>query len=641
MRWFETRGRMTRMVARTANRCAAAALLALLACSAAAAAAGYDEYGGWREIWGAQTGFFRLERIRDRWWFITPEGNVFLAKGVDVINLQPGQATDKVRRDLVGWGFNTAGPRGPQEVGGEGLAYTLSLNLSRPAMEAGAKPAGREFPDVFDPRFERIAGEIAGNLCSLHADSKWLLGYFTDDALEWRGEGPGDLADAFFAMPADAPGKRALVAELSRLHGGSIEAFNAAWGLSLTSFDQLLDRRELKPGPRFQGFALSRDRAALLELIASRYFEVASQAIRTHDPNHLVLGCRFARPPGPQILAAMSGRADVASIAGGPELTSDVLTQVHSDSGLPLLIAPLAISTEPNPEAPQSERRPPSADSLADTEGGVYQAALEALQVQAFVVGYAWPRWAPEKGAPAYAPGLVSARGECPPALLSRVTKANERFYAMASFARLKPTLFEVVKRYELRRASTIGITVDGDLKDWAGAMPMDMRPSAYEKDCADIEATAYLMWDAGVVYFAGRLYDPAERAATVTSYVGPDWIELTAATYSFYVTLSPGYQTVTDGRGKTKPADLAIGRIYARGEAAPPEGARAVAGYTFEGSVAVPAPIPEGFIFRLGLALHHYTEGDREVRLSFPYYWSPANPSSLADVIVAGRVQP
>jgi len=36
-----------------------------------------DEYGGWTGIQGEKTGFFHLEEIDGRNWFITPQGNVF------------------------------------------------------------------------------------------------------------------------------------------------------------------------------------------------------------------------------------------------------------------------------------------------------------------------------------------------------------------------------------------------------------------------------------------------------------------------------------------------------------------------------------------------------------------------------------
>jgi hypothetical protein len=612
---------------------AALILVGVLAtCATVWPASGLDDYGGWTGISGRATGFFNLETLRDRWWFTTPEGNAFLVKAVEVVEPCGGRTSAAVRQQIAGWDFNTIGPRCPDDLRREGMPYTVLLNLSRPTMDAGAAVPGRRFPDVFDPRFERIATEIAGNVCSLHADSKWLLGYFTDDALDWRTDGPEDLVDAFLAMSADAPGKQALVAELKRLYADDVKDFNDAWGLSLGSFDEVLNMSDLKPGARFQGYAVSRDHAALESLIASRYFEVASAAIKAHDPNHLSLGCRFSRPPSREVLAAMAKRMNVVSIVGGPDVTPDVLTQIHSDSGLPVLVCGAGIGEPAADGAPASVAR-------AERDGSAFEKRVESLAEQAFVVGYAWPRYRASNPASASdPPGLVNDQGDPDGPLVDRVARANRRFYSQASYARLKPTLFDVVERYELRRAGPAGITIDGDLRDWASAMPMILRPSTYEKDARDVEASAYLMWDAGAVYVAGRVYDPSVEASTATSYVGPDWIELGVAIYSFRVTLQPGYQTVTDVRkDRTKPARVVIGRILAQPESGG-DASRRVVGYTFEGTVPVSGPIPEGFISRFGLALHHYTKDGREVRLSFPYYWWPANPSSAADIIIAGR---
>jgi len=657
---------------RIARYIAAAALMAVMSATAGAAPE-VDRYGGWPAIAGAKTGFFGVQKMRDRWWFTTPEGSAFLSRGIDVIDLASDETPTQVRRRMAKWGFNTAGPGSLPQVRGDGIAYTAALNLSAPTIEAGARPPGRDFPDVFDPRFERIANEIAGNVCPLHADDPWLLGYYTDEGLEWRAKddaaggsaggarGGEDLMAAYFAMPTEAAGKRALVAEIKRLYADDVGAFARAWGLPVKSFDDLLAMRELKPGARYKGFTVSRDRSALLQLIAARYFEVTSAAIRAHDAKHLLLGCRFARPPGCEALAAMRGRMDVASIADGPELSPDVLTQMHNDSGLPLLVAPLVIevprgAAAPRQDASRSSAQPPGPkEALADAQGREYAARVERLAKQAFVVGYAWPRYGRGQATDETC-ALTDSDGEGNALLVAAIAKTNADFYEHASMARLKPTIFEVVGRYELRRAAEGGIRVDGDLKDWASAAPMELRPSAYERDSTGIEASAYLMWDTGAVYVAGQLYDDSVAKSTVTAYVGADWVELGAAGYCFYVTLQPGAQTVTDGKGKTRPADLVVGRVYARGEgpipaggagasarggaAASAAGGRRIAGYAFEARVNVPAPIPEGFIFHFGLALHHYTKDRREVRLSFPYYWSGPNPASCGECIVAGRGQ-
>jgi hypothetical protein len=103
----------------------------------------------------------------------------------------------------------------------------------------------------------------------------------------WREDG---LAEEAFKRPADHPAKQALVA-LLRERYRTIEAFNAALGVSVKDFDALAAATE---PPRSQSEAALSDKREFARLVAERYFGEAARAIRKHDPNHLILGCRFA-----------------------------------------------------------------------------------------------------------------------------------------------------------------------------------------------------------------------------------------------------------------------------------------------------------------------------------------------------------
>lgn len=46
----------------------------------------YSKFGGYKQKCVKGTGFFRTEKIKDRWWFIDPEGYLFLSVGVDCVN---------------------------------------------------------------------------------------------------------------------------------------------------------------------------------------------------------------------------------------------------------------------------------------------------------------------------------------------------------------------------------------------------------------------------------------------------------------------------------------------------------------------------------------------------------------------------
>lgn len=85
-----------------------------------------DKFGGTDKWTFEASGFFRIERSKDRWWFVDPIGNAFITMGVahadnsdlkyphncDIWSQKYGGSRDRwikegVVRDFRGWGFNT------------------------------------------------------------------------------------------------------------------------------------------------------------------------------------------------------------------------------------------------------------------------------------------------------------------------------------------------------------------------------------------------------------------------------------------------------------------------------------------------------------------------------------------------------
>ena len=46
-----------------------------------------DEYGGWKAATYEATGFFRTQKIGERWWMIDPAGHPYIFKGVAVFSI--------------------------------------------------------------------------------------------------------------------------------------------------------------------------------------------------------------------------------------------------------------------------------------------------------------------------------------------------------------------------------------------------------------------------------------------------------------------------------------------------------------------------------------------------------------------------
>ena len=237
------------------------------------------------------TGFFRVEKRGERWTAIDPNGAPFTVLGVD--HVQPwgmfceslgyspygrhvkehypdyGAWADETLARLKGWGFNALGAGCDfARLGHRGLVHTVFLSMGdrlcygdeawwiRKCLHAPCTA----FPNVFHPDFARACDWVAAEKCARAKDDPWLFGYFIDNELAWWGSGGLDVGmfDAVNALPAEHTAKRALVSFLA--------------GRAVTP-------------------ALKRE---FLALVADRYFAMTTAAIRRHDPNHLVLGCRFA-----------------------------------------------------------------------------------------------------------------------------------------------------------------------------------------------------------------------------------------------------------------------------------------------------------------------------------------------------------
>jgi len=272
------------------------------------------------------TGFFRVEKLGGVWWAIDPAGNGFFFVGTDHANYQVhwceklGYApyhrncakrygseenwAESTLARLRDWGFNSLGVNSSQSLRRRGLPHMEILSMGTRFAERDPitpKTTWTGFPNVFSPDFERFCDKEARRLCAPQKDDPWLAGYFIDNELEWHAwTGKGPFADAL-AKPAGHSAKRAVVELLAKRHR-SVESFNAAWGTALASLDDLHRLAEL-PEPRTD--AAREDVRQFVRLAAERYFAVTSAAIRRHDPNHMVMGCRFA-----------GGAPDIADIVG-------------------------------------------------------------------------------------------------------------------------------------------------------------------------------------------------------------------------------------------------------------------------------------------------------------------------------------
>lgn len=269
---------------------------------------GYGRYGGYRATQARATGFFRVEQIDGKWWFVDPEGHLFLSMGVNVMShamgtpiagrehyfaaLPPAEfappslpglyqhvpqvsyytwnigrrfgddwrrkwANLMVRR-MEAWGLNTMYPRAPELIEAEPRKpYIITVR----DWQLGGSTMG--LPDVYSEEFARSADEVAARDCAPRKNEPYLLGYFVGNEPSWP-ERESELVDIILAGPPTAIQSKA-------------KAFLA------------------------RGDTPARRKAFVLSAY-EKFLEVINRAVRRHDPNHLNLGVRFGRMPGEELV---------------------------------------------------------------------------------------------------------------------------------------------------------------------------------------------------------------------------------------------------------------------------------------------------------------------------------------------------
>ena len=243
------------------------------------------------------TGFFRLEPAEGgRWRAIDPKGREVVPIGVNSVNYEGCRSMGPVRRylewnnahyasredwaketlgRLKDWGFNRLSG-GNTNLYRRGFMHSRNLNvgsrLCTPNMPQEfwicpnpGKPCAA-FPNVFHPGFRAWCDHVANEQCRPNRNDPWLFGYYMDNELAWWGRGARDvgLYTETLKLPADHTARQAL------------ERFAAERGCT---------------DPKKAPTSLRLD---FLRLAADIYFRESTAAIRAADPNHLVLGSRFA-----------------------------------------------------------------------------------------------------------------------------------------------------------------------------------------------------------------------------------------------------------------------------------------------------------------------------------------------------------
>ena len=187
-----------------------------------------------------------------------------------------------------------------------------------------------------------------------------MLGYFTDNELRWGADwrGTNSLLEQYLNMPETAAGYQKAVSFLKG-RGHALDSPGAA------------------------------DKSEFLGLVAAEYARVASEAIRRADPNHLVLGCRFALYPGDAAMQAVGPYFDVISYHSYNSMPPvDRLERITRLAGKPVLLSEFSFKAMDSGLHNTKGAAKPVATQEDRAKG--FASYVEALAALPGCVGYHW-----------------------------------------------------------------------------------------------------------------------------------------------------------------------------------------------------------------------------------------------------------
>jgi len=271
------------------------------------------------------TGFFRTEKVNKRWALIDPHGHPFYSDGIDIVAVADTSfATDITNREylyeelpaagpawmtpnkvvsfyaanvmrryganweaqgaqhavdrLRNWGFNTMGNWSNRELAANSrMPYVMPL-YGWYTKKIFSYPYG--LPDMFSEEFKANVDEAARKQCSDLKNDANLIGWFLDNEPVW-----GDtfeLKKPWADIVLDDPEPSATQTKLKQMLAANPQ-----------------DADNIK-------------KEFLYDCI-KQYLETVIAAVRKYDPNHMILGVRFAGRPAAQWIK-LSAMFDVFSV---------------------------------------------------------------------------------------------------------------------------------------------------------------------------------------------------------------------------------------------------------------------------------------------------------------------------------------
>ena len=205
---------------------------------------------------------------------------------------------------LKNMGMNTLGNWSDPALFGR-MPYVTSL----PDFPSTRHLIFRAFPDVLSDEY-RESAEICAVALADKRDDPWMIGYFLRNEPAWAFVDHLLIADEVLRDPEKTACKEGLIAFLRDRYGDDPRKLSEAWQTSIASFDDLYQPQE--KASRLSEKAGADIRASSARLTEA-YMRIPAEACRRADPNHMILGMRWAWISDPLLVSGWDA-FDVFSI---------------------------------------------------------------------------------------------------------------------------------------------------------------------------------------------------------------------------------------------------------------------------------------------------------------------------------------
>ena len=374
-------------------------------------------YGGYQSTKAPATGFFRVEKIEGKWWFVDPDGHLFLSVGSDSIGTNV--TTSVQGREQLYTALPPA-ESSPAPARAGGLTLIAPPTATPPAVPSPARGGARRGSSFYAWNMVRRFGpDWSAKWVDLTARRMFAWGFNTvgnwsDQRLGnahripyvvtlrgWGIEtGPMGVPDVY--SPEYAQNIDRAAAQQCEPHKddpyvlGSFLGNEPPWpGRESVAVDAILAGPASAMQKALKAFLADGDtperRKTFLYQTYGKFVEAATVAIRKHDPNHLNLGLRFGGSAPPEIVR-LSKVFDVYSLNNYAYTVNKAeIEKVRNLTDRPILIGEFHFGTPGRGMTPGLKQT-----SSQEERGVAYRYYVENAMADPSIVGAHWFEWVDE-----------------------------------------------------------------------------------------------------------------------------------------------------------------------------------------------------------------------------------------------------